>query len=82
MYTCICVDLLRVALIIKVRFCNLHVLPRSHGRFPKAFPKPVRSTKSLREATPKGSSRLLNHKSKLQAMETKENQGYRSPQAY
>ena len=36
----------------------------------------------MQEALPKGSSRLLNHKSRLQAMETKENQGYRSPQAY
>ena len=37
MYICIYVDLLFVALIIKVGFCHRKVLPRSHTRSPKPF---------------------------------------------
>ena len=83
MYICIYVDLLLVALIIEVGFCNPQVLEKVTQSMSKACKKQTRSaTKSMQEALPKGSSKLLNHKSRLQAMETQENQGYRSPQAY
>ena len=74
MYICIYVDLLLVALIIKVGFCHRKVLPRSHigsQSLSKASQKQARiATKSLQEAIPKESSRVLNHKSRLQAKET------------
>ena len=83
MYICIYVDLLLVALIIKVGFCNPQVLRKVPQSISKACKKQARSaTKRMQEALPKGSSKLLNHKSRLQAMETQENQGYRSAQAY
>ena len=83
MYICIYVDLLLVALIIEVGFCNPQVLRKVPQSISNACKKQARSTtKSMQEALPKGSPRFLNHKCRLQAKETKENQGYRSPQAY
>ena len=70
-YICIYVDLLLVALIIKVGLCHPKVLPRSHVRFPKAVQRLLRSKLGL----PRKACKKLSQKDRRGFWTT--NPGYR-----